>query len=63
MEISVGLFFAQYKVVLSAMALLIIGKVCVCEPPLSCYKPAVCICVIFWCCEATVTEIFRSLCG
>ena len=27
MEISVGLFFAQYKVVLSAMALLIIGKV------------------------------------
>ena len=27
MEISVGLFFAQYKVVLSAMTLLIVGKV------------------------------------
>jgi len=28
MEISVGLFFTQYKVVLSAMTLLIVGKVC-----------------------------------
>lgn len=27
MEISVGLFFTQYKVVLSAMTLLIVGKV------------------------------------
>ena len=29
MEISVGLFFTQYKVVLSAMTLLIVGKVAV----------------------------------
>ena len=33
MEISVGLFFAKYKVVLSAMALLIGGKACPYSPP------------------------------